>query len=152
MGTLQFIPFRSYHTLHKWFNESSRDEMSVQYMEGMRYWFAQEAQPTIRIYDYGEGPHPESLDIQMEFIIGGEIEQIYLMTLVTEKSTDESIYLNDMTTPFYTNPIIWPRTTLGKEETLEAVEAWSRRWWPDFSCCYSFGPAWVQSEEPAHEK
>jgi len=153
MGDLIKICFRSYHTLHKWILGRHHDETTQQYYDGMRAWFRQE-KPIIRIYDYGEGAG-DIVDVQMEFDLQDGRDQVFLMSLVTSKDLDpNALYMCDVSDPFFSGTIIWPREKLDSDAILGAVNSWSKKWWPDFEVEYVFAPVaetldydWEEREE-----
>lgn len=139
MGDLIQVPFASYHNLNKWFIGASTGEVCEQYYHGMKNWL-RKSNPVISIFDYGEGTGKDQmLDIQMEFEIDGERDQVFLLSLVTSLEVDDNgLYMNDVPTPFYAGPVIWPRENLTRSDILDAVRSWSLKWWPDFKVTYQF--------------
>lgn len=159
MPSALHLPFQAYHQLREWYLAKYRKDlpdMSYQnrlvqtYYDGMRHWFHH--QPAeIRVFSYDEDNN--YADVQYEIYIGESSIQVYLMTLITPRAlsdhyeaaadfgietTDFGAPIEDLTDPFCRPTVVWDADRLDPPEIINAVEAWSRHFWPDFNCGYQY--------------
>ncbi len=143
MGDVLYIPFQSIHRL----NQLREDPSQLEFMDsfvtdvlvpGLRHHMKQK-DPVLRIYAINIDEQPSSVDVHLQLKDkDGEPHQPWVFSFTSDPEEDH-ITLEDMDRPFPLEPIFWDCEYFDKEAIVEACEAWSERFWPDFDATFKYG-------------
>ena len=143
MGSVLHIPFQSIHRLESLADDPSQLEFMASFVTdvlvpGLRHHMKQQ-EPTLRVYAIDIDEHPTTVDVHLQLKDKeGDPHQPWVFSFTSDTERDHT-RLEELDCPFPIEPIFWDCNYFDKEEIVEACEAWSERFWPDFNPTFKYG-------------